>query len=294
MIDYNDYQYFDSHVHFFPKKLLDSIWDYFENNYWPIYLKNSAEDLALKLITEFKIKNFLVLNYAHKPGIAASMNEWTHSFCSSSQLKNAAIPFGTIHPGDKNIIEEMDKIFGEFNFAGVKLQLMVTDFFIHDERMKAVYNKIIEYNRVLLVHVGTGPTYTNYHPGERLFTPFTGVKHLERFMKAYPEMKVIVPHMGAEEYDEMWPLVEIYPNLYFDTAMIGARNNTAFDDEMKDISNEQLYKMSDRILFGSDFPNIPYDYKNSILGWLDRKMEPSFYEKIFYKNAEKIFHEFIK
>ena len=293
MLKYEDFHYFDAHVHFFPQKLLDSIWDYFEVHYWPIYLKDTAGNLASKLLTDFRINHFLTLNYAHKPGISRSMNDWTHDFCRSPGLKGHAIPFGTIHAGDENKAREMDRIFGEFGFAGLKLQLMVTDFHIDDRRMREVYDKIAEYDKVLLAHVGTGPTHTHYHPGVKLRAPFTGVKHLQRFMVEYPEMKVIVPHMGAEEYDAMWPLVKRYPHLYFDTAMISARDNTAFNDEMHSVRDEQLYDLSDRILFGSDFPNIPYDYKNSVLGWLDRAMERLFYEKIFYKNAEKLFDEYI-
>ena len=294
MLTYNDFHYFDAHVHFFPEKLLESIWSYFEEHYWPIYLKDSARDLASKLVTDFRINHFLTLNYAHKPGIAGSMNDWTHDFCLSPGLKGHAIPFGTIHAGDENKPEEMDRIFGELGFAGIKLQLMVTDFHIDDRRMREVYDKITEYDKVLVVHVGTGPTHTHYHPGVELHAPFTGVKHLQRFMEKYPEMKVIVPHMGAEEYDVMWPLTKIYPNLYFDTAMISSRDKTAFDDAMQPERNEQLYEMSDRILFGSDFPNIPYDYQNSVMGWLDRGMKSAFYEKIFYRNAERLFYDYIE
>lgn len=293
MLKYNDFQYFDAHIHFFPQNLLDSIWKYFEDNYWPIYLKDTAENLALKLVSDFRVKHFLTLNYAHKSGIAHSMNDWTYSFCSSPQLKGTAIPFGTIHPGDEDRAEETDRILGELGFEGIKLQLMVTDFYVYDRRMKPIYDKIIEYDKVLLIHVGTGPTYTNYFPGTKLQSPYTGIKYLEHLMEDYPEMKVVVPHMGAEEYEAMWPLTKEYPNLYFDSAMICAKNNAAFDDEMCSVSDERLYEISDRILFGSDFPNIPYNYQNSVLGWLERGMDYSFYEKIFHKNAERLFPEYI-
>ncbi|MEW6616376.1 MAG: amidohydrolase family protein [Thermodesulfobacteriota bacterium] len=293
MIQYDDFQYFDVHVHFFPRNLLDSIWKYFEDYYWPIYLKDTAENLAFKLVSDFKVKHFLTLNYAHKRGVARSMNDWTYSFCSSPQLKGIAIPFGTIHPGDEDRVEETDRILGELGFEGIKLQLMVTDFYVYDQRMKPIYDKIIEYDKVLLIHVGTGPTYTNYFPETNLQSPYTGVKYLEHLMEEYPEMKVVVPHMGTDEYEAMWSLTKEYPNLYFDSAMICVKNNTVFDDKMRSVSNERLYEISDRILFGSDFPNIPYDYRNSVLGWLERGMDYSFYEKIFYKNAERLFHEYI-
>jgi predicted TIM-barrel fold metal-dependent hydrolase len=292
-MDYDDFIYFDVHTHFFPKKLSYAIWEYLESHYWPVYLKDTAKNLAIKLVSDFRIKHFLILNYAHKPGIAHSLNEWTNSFCSSLQLKGIAIPFGTIHPGDTGKSEEMDRIFCDFGFAGIKLQLMVTDFYISDRRMKTVYDKIIEYDKVLFVHIGTFPSYTNYFPGLKFQFPYTGVTHLERFMEEYPEMKVIVPHMGADEYEDMWKLIKKYPNLYFDTAGISVKNNSFIDDRMHFINHEQLYEISDRILFGSDFPNIGWGYRNTVLGWLEREMDRPFYEKVFYKNASRFFRGYI-
>jgi predicted TIM-barrel fold metal-dependent hydrolase len=284
---------FDTHIHFFPEKLLTTIWQYFDRYYWPIYKKDTPENLGNFLIHENNVKNFLVINYAHKQGIARSLNDWTYKFCTTADRKAVAIPCGTIHPDDSNKSEEMSRLFEELGFAGIKLQLMVTDFHIWDKRMDIVYRKILEYNKVLIVHIGTGPSYSNYNLGQTINCPYVGVKHLLRFMTNYPDMKVIVPHLGAAEYEEMWSLIEKFPNIYFDTAMIGVKNNPAFNDGLDSFKNEQIYELSDRILFGSDFPNIPYKYENSIQGWLQREMEPSFYEKLFFRNAELLFSNYL-
>ena len=284
------YPYFDTHTHFFPPKLLTKIWNYFEQNYWPIHKKDTPENLAQILYSEFHIEHFVVLNYAHKKGIAQEMNDWTHKFCKDSRIK--AIPFGTIHPDDDNRVNEMDRIFDNFGFAGIKLQLMVTDFHIWDKRMEPIYNKILQYDRILLVHIGTGPTHSNFNPGVTIQCPYVGFKHFRPFMQKYPEMKVIIPHLGANEYEDMWALVKEYPNLYFDTAMIGVKNNPAFDDKLTLIDDEKLYNISDRIMFGSDFPNIPYNYRNSVLGWFERNMNRTFYEKLFFRNAQSLFREY--
>ncbi|MHA2304287.1 MAG: amidohydrolase family protein [Candidatus Hodarchaeales archaeon] len=288
IIKFANFDYIDFHTHFFPQKMLTAIWQYFENNYWPIYKKDSPENLAQSLISEFRVKKFILLNYAHKSGIARSLNDWTYGFCNTSGIKPYCIPFGTVHPDDKDIGSEMDRIFEDFGFAGLKLQLMVTDFSITDKRLEIVFQKIIQYNKILLVHIGTGPSYSNYYPDSRLEGAYVGVKHLNRFLEQYPDIKVVVPHLGAEEYDKMWELTGIFPNLYFDTAMIGVKDNPAFDDKLSKISNEKLYSISDRLLFGSDFPNIPYRYQKSVIGWLERDMEYSFYEKLFFRNGKTL------
>ena len=287
--DFSSFSYFDAHTHFFPQRMFDAIWRYFADNYWPIYQKGEPESLAQALITDYAVKHFVVLNYAHKKGIAHSLNNWTNDFCTSPNLKGVAIPFGTIHPEDNDKAQEMDRIFGDLGFAGIKLQLMVTDFYILDERMEEVYQKILEYDKILLVHIGTGPSRSNFNPQEVLKCPYVGFKYLKGFMEKYPEMKVVVPHLGADEFEIMWTLIDDFPNLYFDTAMICAKENPAFDDKMNLVGDEKFYTISDRILFGSDFPNIPYRYQNSVLGWLERDMERSFYEKLFFGNAKSLF-----
>ncbi|MHA2224855.1 MAG: amidohydrolase family protein [Candidatus Hodarchaeales archaeon] len=291
--DFSTFDYFDTHTHFFPDSIFSAIWHYFEENYWPIHLKERPENLAKILTSEYNVKHFVILNYAHKKGMAHSLNNWTYNFCMSPILRKIALPFGTIHAADNDRILEMDRIFGDFGFAGIKLQLMVTNFHIWDNRLTQVFQKILEYERILVVHIGTGPTYSNFNPGTTLQSPYVGFKHLQQFMEKYPEMKVIVPHLGAEEYEKMWGLVQNFPNLYFDTAMIGVKDNPAFNDEMNLVNDEKLYAISDRILFGSDFPNIPYDFRNGVLGWLERGMERTFYEKLFSRNAERLFKDFI-
>ncbi|MHA2155743.1 MAG: amidohydrolase family protein [Candidatus Hodarchaeales archaeon] len=287
------YRLFDSHTHFFPSKMFERIWGHFETKYWPIYEKGSPESLARSLITDHDVSNFVVLNYAHKEGIAQFLNNWTHTFCSSFTAGKYAIPVGTIHPDDKDRVIETERILETLNFAGIKLQLMVTSFYISDKRLLPVYQKLLEYDRILIVHVGTGPDHSNFHPNMTLESPYVGIRYLRPFLEQFPELKVIVPHLGANEFHEMWMLIEDFPNLYFDTAMVGVQNNPAFSDPLADIENQELTKLADRLLFGTDFPNIPYSYQNAINSWLERRMNPSFYHKLFYENAKILFRDYI-
>ncbi len=283
---------FDTHTHFFPPRMFGRIWQYFEANYWPIHQKGPIDSLVNELVSIHDVCNFIVLNYAHKGGIANSLNNWTHSFCSSVGDGTQAIPFGTIHPDDVNCELETERIFRELNFAGMKLQLMVTSFYLSDERLLPLYQQIADYDRILLVHIGTGPDHSNFHPSKTLECPYVGVQYLRPFLERFPELKVIVPHLGANEFHEMWTLIEEYPNLYFDTAMVGVKNNPAFDDPLATIENHELEELSDRLMFGSDYPNIPYPYQNAISSWLDRGMSTSFYQKLFYQNAQRLFRTY--
>ena len=71
--------------------------------------------------------------------------------------------------------------------------------------------------------------------------------------------------MGAPEYAEFLALVEAHENTRLDTTMVFT---TFFDAEAPypDELLPRLADLGDRVLFGSDFPTIPYPYLEQLDG----------------------------
>lgn len=67
---------------------------------------------------------------------------------------------------------------------------------------------------------------------------------------------------GMNQYQEFFDLLERYPNLYLDTTMtLGAFFQTMDDNKpLTQMIRTMLLKYSDRVLYGTDWPNIPYDW----------------------------------
>ena len=76
-------------------------------------------------------------------------------------------------------------------------------------------------------------------------------------------------------------------NLHLDTAVVWT-DNDAFDTDPK-IEISELERISDRILFGSDYPNIPYAYNEAVESIMRLGLSQVAREKIFYKNASLVF-----
>jgi len=264
----------DVHCHFFPQPLFKAIWNYFEEFAWNISYKGTPELLVLEL-KKMGVKCHSLLNYAHKPGIAKDMNRWTEEFAAKNK---STLPFFTIHPEDQDN-KLMARELLKNGFIGLKLQPLVQNFHVADERVMPIYEEIIDHGGWALLHTGTAP-YSN---------GLVGVHYFRKLMKRFPELKVIVAHMGGYEFQEFFDLLETYPNMRLDTTMIFTDTDvfdTSFPEEMMDLVDTY----GDRILFGSDFPNIPYAYEESINGLLRLKFDQSIYEHIFYKNAERDFN----
>lgn len=279
---HSDFDYIDSHVHFFPNKMFNAVWNFFEipdhngnPRGWPIKYKYKVEALV-NILKSKNVHYFTSYNYAHKKEIAESLNEWNYSFSKNYQ---DVVPFGTLWPWDENVVEYIQKSFEQYNFKGIKIQPLVQEFHVFDEKLDKIYKLIIDKGKWLTVHIGTAP-YRNKYVGFHNF-----IKLIEK----YPNMKIIVPHMGAFEYQKFLILLDKYENLYLDTTMIFIPNNIFPERKSKQPSDEELLSYQDRILFGTDFPNIPYVYEKSTEGLLKKDFPKGFYKKIFFNNAKKIF-----
>ena len=209
--------------------------------------------------------------------MAEFLNEWTHEFVNNYQN---AIPFGTVWPGDENRLEYLRKIFDEYKFKGIKVHLLVQNFYPDDNRMKVVYDLISDRSKWICFHVGTAPYRNKY----------VGYDNFKKFIDRYPDMNLIIAHMGGFEYKKFMSLLDTHDNLYLDTTMIYIPNNIFSERKSKRPKEDDLITYQDRILYGSDFPNIPYDYQSSREGLLEMDLPKKVYENIFYNNAKRIFN----
>ncbi len=290
-----DFKIIDSHVHFFPEKIFRTIWDFWRKYYLQFFPKwiNIYEwpnDRLVKFLNGSGVERYTVLNYAHKKNIAMMLNEWTHSFCKENP---AAIPFGAAHPDDNDMLEYTENAFTRYHFKGLKLQLLVTDFFIYDIRLRPLFQLMRALDRILIVHTGTAPGINRRTiPGAKV-----GAEYFLRYLDEFPENRVIVAHMGGYEFEEFFRIVEDYPNVYLDTAMIWGPATMGLFDEADSPENilgmerilSFMEKNSHKILYGSDFPNIPYEYRASIDELLKLDLSRKAFENIFYNNAKRLF-----
>jgi uncharacterized protein len=263
----------DAHAHFFPDRMFAAIWGFFEARGWPIAMKRPVAELAEHLRAQ-GVERFTTLNYVKQPGQAAALNDWTAEFCAAMP---AAIPLGTVHAGDADPWGTVRRHL-EDGFRGVKLQPLVSEFGVDDERLEPVLAGLEEMDKILIVHAGTAP-YAN---------PVLGLDRLERVLTRHPRLRVVCPHMGAFEVDKAFSLLARYPRLHLDTTMIFV--NTHLFNTRPKIERAALERYADRILFGSDFPNIPYDYEEAVASIVRLELGEEITEKIFYGNAARLFN----
>jgi predicted TIM-barrel fold metal-dependent hydrolase len=94
---------------------------------------------------------------------------------------------------------------------------------------------------------------------------------------------VVVPHLGFDDTAQFEAMLDEFPNLYLDTTMVIG----GYFERQPDV--EILRRRPERILYGTDFPNIPYGWDRELKALRALKLPPSDEEKILSGNARRLF-----
>lgn len=245
----------DVHTHFLPEPVMAKVWAYFDSastNYgveWPITYRGS-DDERLAHLRAMGVKRFTSLVYAHKPGMADWLSRWSLDF--ASQVPEC-IPAATFYPEQgvgHYVAQSLD--------AGArlyKLHLQVGDFDPRDPLLDEAWGLLAEAGVPVVVHCGSAPL-----PGR-----FTGPGPMGEVLHRFPRLPVIIAHLGAAEFEEFLDIVAERPVTWLDTTM----GLTGFMQALKPYPEERLAQLRElaaegRVLFGSDYPNIPYPYAHQV------------------------------
>ncbi|MFI1723470.1 amidohydrolase family protein [Streptomyces sp. NPDC020489] len=244
----------DVHTHFMPERVLRKVWEYFDGLgpltgglEWPItYRQEEAARAAL--LREFGVRAFTSMLYPHKPGMARWLNDWAVDFARRTP---DCLHTATLFPEP-----DVEAYVGEAVAAGArvfKAHVQVGAYDPADELLDPAWGLLAEAGVPVVIHCGSGPA-----PGKH-----TGPEPIERVLKRHPRLRLIVAHLGMPEYGEFLALARRYREVRLDTTM-------AFTDFTEDFRPfprallPALSELGDRILLGTDFPNIPYPYLHQL------------------------------
>ena len=102
---------------------------------------------------------------------------------------------------------------------------------------------------------------------------------LEKVLGDYSDLNICVPHLGADEFDAYRRMLLKYDNLWLDTTM------TLADYLPMDYFPDLTEMRADRIIFGTDFPNLPYAWDREIRRLIELKLPDTVLERILGANA---------
>jgi hypothetical protein len=268
----------DVHTHFMPERVLAKVWAYFDaagpltGREWPITYREE-EDRRVALLREFGVVAFTSMLYPHKPGMAEWLNGWAADFASRTP---DCLHTATFYPEDgaagyvRRAVESGARVF--------KSHLQVGAYDPNDPLLDPVWGLLAEAGVPTVTHCGSGPV-----PGK-----YTGPEPIGRLLARHPRLPLIIAHMGLPEYEEFLDLAERYPRVHLDTTM-------AFTDFTERRSpfpvseRGRLADLGERVLLGTDFPNLPYPYLHQLEALERLELGDEWLRAVCYGNGARLF-----
>ncbi|MEU2421005.1 amidohydrolase family protein [Streptomyces sp. NPDC007851] len=269
----------DVHTHFMPERVLHKVWNYFDTTgpligglEWPItYRRAEAERAAI--LREFGVRAFTSMIYPHKPGMAAWLNGWAADFARRTPdcLHTATLfPEPGVETYVREAVEAGARVF--------KAHVQVGAYDPADELLDKSWGLLADAGIPVVIHCGSGPA-----PGRH-----TGPGPVARVLARHPRLRLVVAHLGMPEYEEFLGLAERYEQVRLDTTMAF----TDFTERFMPFPRRALPRVAalgDRVLLGTDFPNIPYPYVHQLHALERLDLGPQWLRAVCHDNAARLF-----
>ncbi len=225
----------DIHVHLAPQRLAQAVSAKLAEMYgwhapWPTDPEEVVHDLRMAG-TDVMVAQ----PYAHKPGIAASLNDFGVQL---ARRHADVLTMATVHPDDEDRVGLLESALAA-GAVGLKVHCAVQRTRPDDPRMADVYEACERRGTPILMHAGHGPDPS---------TPHTGAAPFAELLRRHPSLRICVAHLGMPEPEAFFALAAQYEGVFLDLAAVPGSMIDALPLEAMD-------RLRDRILWGSDYPN---------------------------------------
>lgn len=267
---------FDVHTHFLPENIQRRVWAQFDaggpkiGREWPIRYRHETGE-RVDLLRRFGVRRFPSLPYAHRPGIAAYLNDWGTRFAYDVP---ESVWSATFYPEP-----EAPAYVAELVTAGVevfKVHVQVGEFHLDARVLDPVWDTLSDAEVPVIIHAGAAPVGND----------FTGPEPLRRVLERHPRLTAIVAHLGAPDYLAFCDLADRFERVHLDTTMVFTDFwDTAYPAEL----NARLTDLQPKVLFGSDFPTIPYPYVHQLDGLTRLDLGDDWLRAVCWGNGAELF-----
>lgn len=269
---------YDVHTHFLPPRVMAKVRAQFDlagpliGRPWPIRYRGDEDELVAEL-RRIGVLHFSALAYAHKPDMAQWLNDWTADFADRvpEALRSATFfPEPSAAAYVEECLADGAQIF--------KIHVQVGGFDVNDPLLEEPWDLVAEAGTPVVLHAGSGPV-----PGEH-----TGPGPVAALLRRHPGLTLVIAHLGAPEYAEFLGLAEQHERVHLDTTMVFTGFWEEQGEEFPAALLPRLADLGDKVLLGTDFPNIPYPYLRQVEGLEQLGFGDDWLRAVLWGNAARL------
>jgi len=160
-----------------------------------------------------------------------------------AQHPDTLVGFLSVDPTQDGFYSDLRRSHEQLGLRGIKLLPMYAGFRPDDTRLDPLWRYAQRNKLPVLLHTGT--TFIQQAPLE-----CTLPRHLDKVATRFPEVKIIMAHLGHPYEGECVVTVRKHPNVYADVSALHYRPHQLYHSLML----VQEYGVWDKILFGTDYP----------------------------------------
>jgi predicted TIM-barrel fold metal-dependent hydrolase len=180
------------------------------------------------------------LRYGDSLGIEGS-DETTAA--AVAKYRDKFVGFAYVDPRRPDCMEMLRHGIEDLGLKGAKFGPIYNGVHLSDARLEPVYEYLQRHNLPLTMHMGT--TYARNAPVE-----LGRAIHVEPVALRYPDLTMVMAHMGHPWYEECVVVARKQPNVFCEVSALSYRPWQYYNILMC----AQEYRITDKVFFGTDFP----------------------------------------
>ncbi len=153
------------------------------------------------------------------------------------------VAFGSLNPLERGSSKKLRELVKNYDVKGLKLHPLVQGFSPSDPRIFPLMREAESLGIPVVFH--TGPTWSK---GGLIIDSYP--HHIDALASVFPELKIIMAHMGGVRNDEAVMIAMRHERVYLDISMTLFYLNDVFPV----LAEWILKKIPEKLIFGSDYP----------------------------------------
>jgi hypothetical protein len=184
------------------------------------------------------------------------------------------IGFAGVDPHKGTVaLKELERAIDDLKLKGLKLMPHLHMLEPNHRKMYPIYELAMNLDIPILFHTGT-----QFHRGTKI--RYCKPVYVDDVAVDFPDLKLIIAHFGYPWYEEALSVVRRNENVFFNIAGWSPKY-------IPEVVIKQMNSvLSERVLFGTDYPLMNYNRVIEELKSLNLKKRT--YRKMFYENPKKL------
>lgn len=177
-------------------------------------------------------------------------------------------------------IQEAKHAIQELGMLGFHFHPIIGHFAVNDRRFYPLFEVITAMNAPVMIDVGTTGMGAGMPGGMGAILRHAHPSAIDQLAADFPRLTIVAAHPGWPWVDEMTAVALHKGNVFWELSGWAPKY---FPSQLKtDIRG----RLRDKIMFGSDYPSIPYE--RLLREWNELGYTEDIMERIFHVNAERV------